>query len=324
MTRSARYTVATMGVDRDLPRSESAGAPGNPELELLQDHTEAILNAARTLLQAMEGKASFGDAWPPIRDLEHKGDAIARDVFEMLAAGRGGTIPSEAVQSLTGNLDDVLDAIEAAAARLAMHRIRRVFPPALDLAKIVLESARELHEAVGRVHRMHDVFPHTRTLHLLENRGDDVLREAIGRLFAGRATAKDIIKWKDICEMLEEATDRCEDIANILETLVVQTGAEDKLAVHGLTMDVEHHEVTAGDTVVPLSAKEFSLLHLLLRHQGKIVRRERLLRDVWGEDYFGDTRTLDTHVARLRKKIEGAANVRIVAVRGIGYRLDLS
>jgi uncharacterized protein len=311
-----------MDVDRDRPAPEPGAAPSPPEFELLQDMTETILNAARALVAGLEGKTSFSDAWPPIRDLEHKGDAIARDLFETLASGRGDATLSEAVQALTGNLDDVLDGIEAAAARLAIHRIRRVFPPALDLGKIVLESARELREAVRRVPHMHDVFPHTRTLHLLENRGDDVLREAIGRLFAGRASAKEILKWKDICEMLEDATDRCEDIANVLETLVIQAGVERKLSIDSLVMDVEHHEVTAGGVPVPLSAKEFGLLHLLLRHQGKIVRRERLLRDVWGEDYFGDTRTLDTHIAWLRKKIETSGGIRIVAVRGIGYRLD--
>jgi len=311
-----------MDVEQDPPEPAPDRAAGSAEFDLLRDHTETILNAARILAGALEGKTGFGDAWPPIRDLEHKGDAIARDMFEMLAGGRAGGTPPDALQSLIGNLDDVLDSIEAAAARLAIHRIRRVFPPALELGKIVLESAHELREAVRRVHPMHDVFPHTRTLHLLENRGDDVLREAIARLFARRMSVRDILKWKDICEMLEGATDRCEDIANVLETLVVQAGVEDRLAVRRLVMDIEHHEVTADGTAVPLSAKEFSLLHLLLRHQGKIVRRERLLRDVWGEDYFGDTRTLDTHVAWLRKKVEGPGGVRIVAVRGIGYRLD--
>jgi len=306
----------------DLDRTPGSSQADAPEFDLLQDLTGTILNAARTLVSALQGKMSFVDAWPPIRDLEHKGDAIARDMFETLALGRVSTAPSDALQELTGNLDDVLDGIEAAAARLAIHRIRRVFPPTLELGKIVLECAQELQAAVGRAHRMQDVFPHTRTLHLLENRGDDVLRDAIGRLFAGRASAKEIIKWKDICEMLEISTDRCEDIANILETLVVQSGTQDLLAVHGLVMDIEHHEVTAGGTPVPLSAKEFGLLHLLLRHQGKIVRRERLLRDVWGDDYFGDTRTLDTHIAWLRKKIEAPGGVRIAAVRGIGYRLD--
>lgn len=306
----------------NLERPHRAPAADTPEFDLLQDLTGTILAAARTLVSALQGKVSFVDAWPPIRDLEHKGDAIARDMFEMLGAGRATSAPTDALQGLTGKLDDVLDGVEAAAARLAIYRIRRVFPPALELGKIVLECAQELQAAVGRAHQMQDVFPHTRTLHLLENRGDDVLRDAVGRLFAGRASAKEIIKWKDICETLEDSTDRCEDIANILETLLVQAGAERQLAVHGLAMDVEHHAVTAGGVPVPLSAKEFGLLHLLLRHQGKIVRRERLLRDVWGEDYFGDTRTLDTHIAWLRKKIEAHGAVRIVAVRGIGYRLD--
>jgi two-component system alkaline phosphatase synthesis response regulator PhoP len=86
---------------------------------------------------------------------------------------------------------------------------------------------------------------------------------------------------------------------------------------------VERHEVTAEGRPVSLSAKEFDLLHLLLRHQGKVVRRERLLHEVWGEDYFGDTRTLDTHIGWLRKKLEPRGDIRIITVRGLGYRLDL-
>jgi len=321
----ARRSTRPHAIIRSVMNFERTDGPAPtdaPEFDLLQDLTGTIHQAARTLVSALQGKMSFVDAWPPIRDLEHKGDAIARDMFEMLAAERASTTPTDTLQTLTGKLDDVLDGVEAAAARLAIYRIRRVFPPALELGKIVLACALELEAAVGRVHRMQDVFPHTRTLHLLENQGDDVLRDAVGRLFAGRAGAKEIIKWKDICETLEDSTDRCEDIANILETLLVQAGTEPPLAVHGLAMDVEHHAVTAGGIPVPLSAKEFGLLHLLLRHQGKIVRRERLLRDVWGDDYFGDTRTLDTHIAWLRKKIEASGDVRIVAVRGIGYRLD--
>jgi Transcriptional regulatory protein, C terminal/Protein of unknown function DUF47 len=228
------------------------------------------------------------------------------------------------MQSLTGYLDDVLDAIEAAAARLAIHRIKRVLPSAREMGEIVLESTQELGQAIGQLRRMRDVFPHTRMLHRLENRGDDLLRETIRRLFAGRASAKEIIKWKDICENLEAATDRCEDIANILETIVVQAGVEDTLAANRLVMHIEDHSVLAGEQPVPLSAKEFDLLHLLMRHLGKIVRRERLLQEVWGSDYFGDTRTLDTHIAWLRKKVEARGGVRIAAVRGIGYRLDLA
>ena len=124
--------------------------------------------------------------------------------------------------------------------------------------------------------------------------------------------------------MLEGSTDRCEDIANVLETLLIRSGAEDKLVAGQLVLDTGRHEVTVDHKPVPLSGKEFELLHLLLRHQGKVVRRERLLHEVWGEDYFGDTRTLDTHVGWLRKKVEDKGGIRLVSVRGIGYRLDLS
>jgi DNA-binding response OmpR family regulator len=170
---------------------------------------------------------------------------------------------------------------------------------------------------------MHDVFPHTRTIHRLENRGDDLLREAIETLFAGRTSAKDIVKWKDICETLEASTDRCEDIANVLETVIVQAGTEGQLAAGRVLVDLERHEVTVAGEPVQFSTKEFNLLHLLLRHQGNAVRRERLLREVWGEDYFGDSRTLDTHIGWLRKKVEHKGAVRITALRGLGYRLDL-
>ncbi len=294
------------------------------EFDLLEEMARAILEAATSLAAALEGQQPYDQAWQSIRDLEHKGDAIARDLFESMAGPRTSPVDQDSVKALTGYLDDVLDAIEAAAARLAIHRIRKAIPAAREMGQIVLQCAQELGQAIGAARRMHDVFPHTRTLHRLENRGDDLLRDALEALFTGRRSAKDIIKWKDICEMLEVGTDRCEDIANVLESLVVQAGAEDRLSAGNLVLDLGRHEATVAGEPVPLTVKEFSLLHLLLRHQGKVVRRQRLLHEVWGEDYFGDARTLDTHIAWLRKKVEGRGGVRIAAVRGIGYRLDLN
>ncbi len=293
------------------------------EFQLLDEMAQTILEAARALVAVLGGSTPTDDAWQAIRDLEHKGDAIARDLFEGLVSPRPMTVDTDALKALTGYLDDVLDAIEAAAARLAIHRVRRAIPSVREMGEVVLESAQELTRVMGSLRRMQDVFPHTRTLHRLENRGDDVLRDGIQALFSGRASAKDIIKWKDILELLEGSTDRCEDIANVLETLVIRAGAEDRLAAGRLVMDTGRHEVSVDHKAVSLSAKEFALLHLMMRHQGKVVRRERLLNDVWGTDYFGDTRTLDTHIGWLRKKVEAAGGVRIVAVRGIGYRLDL-
>ncbi len=306
------------------PPSPGTRAPSAvpQDAELLEEMSKTILEAAEVLVGALAGRTPIPDAWETIRDLEHKGDAVARDMFEMLMTPRPTLVDRDALKALTGYLDDILDAIEAAAARLAIHRVRRAIPPARELGQIVLESAQELRQVL-QLQSMRDLFPHTRSLHRLENRGDDVLRDAIGSLFSGRRSAREIVKWKDICEILEASTDRCEDVANVLETILVQTGGEERWTAGRLAMDMGRHEVTIAGDPVALSAKEFALLHLLLRHQGKIVRRERLLNEVWGEDYFGDTRTLDTHIGWLRRKIDAKGGVRIVAVRGIGYRLDL-
>ena len=304
--------------------AEASPKPPDKEFQLLEEMAATIHEAARTLKSAIDGATPSDEAWQKIRDLEHKGDAIARDLFEGLVSPNALAVETDALKALTGYLDDVLDAIEAAAARLAIHKVRRAIPTVREMGETVLESTQELTVVIAQLRRMQDVFPHTRTLHRLENRGDDVLRDGIEALFSGRRNAKDIIKWKDILELLEGSTDRCEDIANVLETLLIRSGAEDKLVAGHLALDTGRHEVTVDHKPVPLSGKEFELLHLLLRHQGKVVRRERLLHEVWGEDYFGDTRTLDTHVGWLRKKVEDKGGIRLVSVRGIGYRLDLS
>jgi two-component system response regulator RegX3 len=98
--------------------------------------------------------------------------------------------------------------------------------------------------------------------------------------------------------------------------------AEEILAVGPVRMDVARHEVTVGGTVVPMPPKEFELLEVLLRRRGRLLTREFLIDQVWGADYFGDTRTLDVHVKRLRRKVEEDSHrpVHLVTVRGLGYK----
>ena len=91
-----------------------------------------------------------------------------------------------------------------------------------------------------------------------------------------------------------------------------------------LVLDLDRHEVRLREAVVPLPPKEFDLLTLLARNAGRAVRRETLLRQVWGDDFFGDRHTLDVHIRRLREKIEDDASQpkRVTTLRGLGYRLE--
>ena len=93
------------------------------------------------------------------------------------------------------------------------------------------------------------------------------------------------------------------------------------LEADGLRLDTASREVTVGGEQVTLRAKEFDLLTAFLRHRGIVLDRERLLQLVWGADYYGDTRTIDVHVAWLREKLAGAKAVKIETVWGVGYKL---
>jgi DNA-binding response OmpR family regulator len=93
------------------------------------------------------------------------------------------------------------------------------------------------------------------------------------------------------------------------------------LEVDGLRLDADRREVTLEGKQITLRAKEFDLLSAFMRHVGIVLDRERLLQMVWGADYYGDTRTIDVHVAWLRDRLSGAKRIRIQTVWGVGYKL---
>lgn len=117
-------------------------------------------------------------------------------------------------------------------------------------------------------------------------------------------------------------------LARIRAVLRRQTDAGDiddgVLAAGSVRMDVDKHQVTVDGQVVPMPLKEFELLELLLRNAGRVLTRGQLIDRVWGADYFGDTKTLDVHVKRIRSKIEPdpSSPRMLVTVRGLGYRFE--
>jgi two-component system response regulator RegX3 len=99
---------------------------------------------------------------------------------------------------------------------------------------------------------------------------------------------------------------------------------EDVLTGGAVRMDVARHEVSVGGTLVAFPPKEFELLETLLRRKGRLLTRDFLIEEVWGPDYFGDTKTLDVHVKRLRRKIERDPHHpdNLLTVRGLGYKFS--
>ena len=95
-------------------------------------------------------------------------------------------------------------------------------------------------------------------------------------------------------------------------------------SVGGIRMDIERHQVTVKGNLIPLPLKEFELLEFLMRNSGRVLTRGQLIDRVWGGDYYGDTKTLDVHIKRLRSKIEDdpANPVLIQTIRGLGYKFE--
>jgi two-component system response regulator RegX3 len=104
-----------------------------------------------------------------------------------------------------------------------------------------------------------------------------------------------------------------------------QTDLEDRILTGGrVSLDIDRHTVTVDGTAIAMPLKEFELLEVLMRNEGRVLTRGQLIDRVWGTDYFGDTKTLDVHIKRIRSRIEKEPGnpVMLVTVRGLGYRFE--
>jgi len=157
-----------------------------------------------------------------IKEIEHRGDDMTHKVFIKLNQTFITPIDREDIHLLTSSLDDVLDFINGASDRLLTYKITQPSPSAKILAGFILKQAIELKKAVSLLGKDHHLLEHCVEVNRLENEADQISREAIGRLFEGGYDPITLIKLKELLEVLEEATDKAEDVANVLESVVVK------------------------------------------------------------------------------------------------------
>lgn len=157
-----------------------------------------------------------------IKDLEHRGDEMTHRLMIKLNQTFITPFDREDIHLLASSLDDVLDFINGASDRLATYKITQPSPSAKVLAAIILKQAEELAKAVSLLDKDHRVLEHCVEVNRLENEADGVSREAIGRLFDREQDPITLIKLKELLEILELATDKAEDAANVLEAVVLK------------------------------------------------------------------------------------------------------
>jgi predicted phosphate transport protein (TIGR00153 family) len=187
--------------------------------ELFKESAQNALAAAKGLQEMLEQGDNLQDSWKKIKEMEHEGDRLTHRTIRSLNQTFLTPIDSEDIHALATALDNVVDAIEAAASRIVLYKITKIVPEALELSEIIVTCAEQLVKAISHMPKLEDVDDYCIEINRLENAADDIYRKAIGALFDEERPPLEVIKWQDVFEILESATDRCEDVANILESI---------------------------------------------------------------------------------------------------------
>jgi uncharacterized protein len=186
--------------------------------------SEEIRTGARALKQMMsEDPPDLGKA-DTIKDIEHACDGRTRTIIDRLNRTFVTPLDREDIHALAISLDDVMDAIDAAAAVSRLYKITHVRPGAKRLADIICESTDRITEALQALEERRGVLELAARVNQLEREADRVHQDAIVALFDEERDPISVIKWKEIFDFLEAATDRCEDVGNLLEGVVVKHG----------------------------------------------------------------------------------------------------
>jgi uncharacterized protein Yka (UPF0111/DUF47 family) len=186
---------------------------------------QASVDGARLFLALLNDYSNVPARVQAIKDVEHRGDDNAHVSFKRLHEQFITPFDRAEIHRLLSRIDDVLDLTDAAADRLMLYDVKVILPPAREMAALLVRAAEAMQTAVRflrDVKRPDELLAACREIKTLETEADSVSRAALARLFKDGSDPLTVIKWKDIYELIEDAVDRCEDVANVLEGVVLK------------------------------------------------------------------------------------------------------
>jgi hypothetical protein len=190
--------------------------------DIFREQAENIHKAAMMLVDLFDNFQDIEKQISEIRFLEHKGDQLTHGLMKKLNRTFITPFDREDIHSLGSALDDVLDLVDAAATRMTTYKVKKVTPGAQQLAKVILHGTEIIVKAVAQLKHPQNMLEYCEQLTLLEEEADRIKGECIARLFENSAEPIEVIKWKEIYEVLEATTDKCEDVADVLESVVLK------------------------------------------------------------------------------------------------------
>ena len=193
--------------------------------ELFEDSARNMVKASQVLKEMIDTWEFVGERVAEIRELEHVGDTITHQIMAQLNRTFVTPFDREDIALLAHTLDDVTDFIDAAADAMLIYKIDRPNQRARDLADIIVQQTIEVERAIPRLRRraeLKQIPERCVEINRLENMADRVFRSAMAELFDDTTDIAQIIKWREIYEHMESATDRCEDVANVLEGVALK------------------------------------------------------------------------------------------------------
>jgi predicted phosphate transport protein (TIGR00153 family) len=185
---------------------------------------DELERGARGLEEMLAPDVPLWDKADEIKEVEHKCDALTHEIIQRLNRTFVTPLDREDIHALARSLDDVMDAIDASAAMVRLYKLSSVRFGARELARIITTSTEQVRLALKTLEQRKGLIVHAVEINRLENEADRIHQQALSRLFDDERDPISVIKWKETLDFLEAATDRCEDVANVLEGVMVKHG----------------------------------------------------------------------------------------------------
>lgn len=190
--------------------------------DLFVEEAANVLDGARQLEAMLRTFDNPEKVAKKIRETEHRGDEISQDIGRRLEGTFVTPFDREEIHALISGLDDILDMIEEVADTFVLYRIESPTKTSVKQAALIVLACETLHAALSNLRGFKNLERFVVEVHRIEHEGDRLARSAIAGLFDDGAKTIEVLKWKDIYSLLEATIDKCEDVANIIERIVVK------------------------------------------------------------------------------------------------------